>query len=701
MNDALPLYFIETLTLATWLGTVWPRLRRDGCLSAISPVRVFFIDAGACGLALTRAMVRGTPIQLERFDFDAAQLHDEAGKLIWLRIYYEDMAVARGYLERQPGLREYLDGSGSSQNLRTYLVKQVLPGALVSIKHGLWRALYLLHACLWKQRQESATGHPAVMFFDRRLWMQALVEYAARVGSGVIVPAATLPAARSILARLLGRDLLLIWGKFERLLRGEFTVLAAQSARVSGSPPGVALQYYGHFNLTRPQHYSDFFFWQLSELPGRNLVVFFDLPQDPLDAQRQAELAEHGIRGIARRYQATSLPATCISAPTALLRNSWAAVQILAGAMRRDEKWWLQSEALVFDALKTYWKRIFAEHNIKVFTTWFRYTGDHCAIAEALHETGGALAIYQRSYEGNATVQAALSADILFAFSSNAAQVEAAAQSQIGYCVTTGYLGDHRFAMVRQEAQQVRDVLLGNGAQYIATYFDESSFPDPRWGLGISRLRAHYAFLLERVLRHADFGLVLKPKTPRALRARLGPVGEVLDLAIATGRCHIFEDGVVQGAIAPAQAAWVADIAIHSSVASGTAGVEAALAGVPTVLMDDDGWTISPLYRLEKNRVIFDDWEALWHTWRDHRARPGGVPGFGAWSALLDELDPFRDGRAAERMGTYLKWLIEGFERGLPREAVLADAAERYCRAWGPDKVTSVRPAMATASRPY
>ena len=29
----------------------------------------------------------------------------------------------------------------------------------------------------------------------------------------------------------------------------------------------------------------------------------------------------------------------------------------------------------------------------------------------------------------------------------------------------------------------------------------------------------------------------------------------------------------------------------------------------------------------------------------------------------MDMLDPFRDGCAAERMGTYLKWLMEGFKR--------------------------------------
>ena len=57
------------------------------------------------------------------------------------------------------------------------------------------------------------------------------------------------------------------------------------------------------------------------------------------------------------------------------------------------------------------------------------------------------------------------------------------------------------------------------------------------------------------------------------------------------------------------------------------------------------------------------------------------------WSSIIDDLDPFRDGKAALRMGNYLKWLIQGFEEGLDKDAVMADAAENYRKQWGNDKV--------------
>ena len=101
------------------------------------------------------------------------------------------------------------------------------------------------------------------------------------------------------------------------------------------------------------------------------------------------------------------------------------------------------------------------------------------------------------------------------------------------------------------------------------------------------------------------------------------------------------------------------------------------------------------LYQLGVGKVVFKDWESLWDSCQNQWATLGGIPGFGDWSPLLDEIDPFRDGRAAERMGDYIKWLLDGFRAGLDRNTVMADAAERYCALWGQDKITQVNVRLA------
>ena len=99
-------------------------------------------------------------------------------------------------------------------------------------------------------------------------------------------------------------------------------------------------------------------------------------------------------------------------------------------------------------------------------------------------------------------------------------------------------------------------------------------------------------------------------------------------------------------------------------------------------------WPVSPLYKLGTSRVVFTDWDELWAALVGHWATDGGIPGFGDWSPMLNELDPFRDGRATERLGTYIQWLIEGFNDGLKRDAAMAAATERHRALWGQDKMT-------------
>ena len=88
--------------------------------------------------------------------------------------------------------------------------------------------------------------------------------------------------------------------------------------------------------------------------------------------------------------------------------------------------------------------------------------------------------------------------------------------------------------------------------------------------------------------------------------------------------------------------------------------------------------------------MIFKNWLDAIDALMEHFKAPQGIPGFGDWSEIIGEFDPFRDGKAANRIGTYLHWLIQGYEKGLNRDVIMADAAQRYSKNWGNDKVISI-----------
>ena len=351
------------------------------------------------------------------------------------------------------------------------------------------------------------------------------------------------------------------------------------------------------------------------------------------------------------------------------------------------ESRWLDRTYEEYQRKKNQWKIIFSKKNIRVFTHWYKYDGEHIAMTDALRELGGIMTIYQRSYEELPSPRVSLSVDIQFSFSRLTSDVEYKNGSSILYQVITGYLGDHRFALLRNDAEKIRSRLKKNGARILCAFFDENTSHDPRWFAGHDFTRENYVFLLEKLLKNKWMGLVLKPKAPRTLRQRLGKTTELLNSAIKTGRCHLLEEGRVQGSYPPAVAALASDLAIQEFMSSGTAGMESALCGTPTLMLDREGWPLSKFYSLGRGKVVFNDLESIWSAIEDYHFTNKANSGLGDWSAMIDEIDPFRDGHSARRMGDYLHWLISGLQEGKDRNSVMAEAAEKYAHRWGDDKV--------------
>ena len=718
MDSAI--YFVETLTLSSWFRTVWPRLmanrgkRRDeGPCYVINGTRLAVFAAKVTGLF--------AKVSVERLHFRHLEVRDQDGILVRSRIVYQDLAIAQAYAIEQPEFQQLLDSGRLQGRLPTFLAKNIATTPLMG-SGTLLRALQVVQTCLWQARKTGYEGPEPVLFMERRPWISAITRYASDSGVTIVTvpPAPKLKVALRSWAPPKVINLLRVMRY--RLLRGD--LLASVKGRASaasdawstnGSEPPtaidgkaglvstsrVATEYYGQLNLENPEFHSDLFFWQQSSLPGDNVLMTFGVHNAYLDQDKWTELKTHGIAPVVLHPGATTIPTFPVFGrhPGS---NATHPVQQLSLGGSLDAKW-LNQQVAGYHDFRSYWSDLFAAHNVKVFTTWYKFDGVHCAITDAMEDSGGITAVYQRSYEPSPSSENTVDVDISFVFSEKAAEAERNSKSSVRYQVVTGYLGDHRFPLLKTCAKTVRQNLEERGAKHILAFFDETSSNLSKWQNDHRSMQEDYICLLEKVLSEPWFGLVIKPKVPRTLNNRLGPVAELLARAEATGRCYVFEahDGV-QASYPPAAAALAADIAVHSHIEGATAGMEAAFAGVPTLMLDQLGWTASPLYKLGVGKVVFKSWSELWEACLQNWSSKTGTPRLGDWSPMLDELDPFRDGRAAERMGTYIHWLLEGFHKDLERDTVMADAAERYCASWGADKITescgSLAPAAASST---
>ncbi len=692
---------VECLTLRTWVQVLLPFLVRRRRAAS----HWYVIDASGLGLAAARVTGWLLGAAIEPLAFRIGEVRDEQGRSIWLRILYQDLPEIHTEVIREPAFHALgAQGGEAYPRLPFYLAKVVgVATSSVAERQTLWRALLMIQLCAWKTRREAVGGGRATCFLERRPWDAAVARYASAYGITCVPIPPTRPWRSRLTAMLPSglrhafRDLRRLWQEARR--RRAKPSLAEPRPAVP-ERDRIAVEYYGHLNLDDPALYSNLFFWQQSSLPAERLLVTFNLPQAPLDDEKWTEVTRHGMSAIALSPEATTLPWASACVPATRSAGALGALRELVRAAPARERLWAQTHLHAYAVARNFWIRVFASQRVKIHVSWFRMNETPCAIADALQHLGGITASYQRSFETHPSPQLSTAADIVFCCSPMTGEVERRSGSAVPYMVVTGYLGDHRAALWRAPAQGIRQRLRRQGAERILAFCDENSHDDTRWALDHALTREAYAFLLERVLNEPGFGLLLKPKTPHTLRKRLGPVAALLARAEATGRCVMFEGGEVQGPVPPVAAALAADVLVHGHLWAATAGVESALTGVPTLLMDREGWSESPFYRLGVGRVVFTDWPSLWSACTEHWARAGGIPGFGDWSSMLPELDPFRDGRAAERMGTYLRWLLEGFDQGWDREKIMAVAAERYAARWGTDTIIQINASRPTTAAP-
>lgn len=680
----MTIILVERLTAWAWMRSVVPTLR--GLKRQRQRVALEFVDGTTVGLFLARHT--GTlfgAVSITQRSFRLIELKDEQGQLLRLRLPYEDFAEIQDAITSRPLFVRALHEVALRGRLGMFLKKSVIHFDILN-REALFRSLLLIHVAARAKSELRASN--IFLLLGYRPWTSGLEAYAKRFG-------VTLGVSRSL--QSFRRELLLqnhpwlrtmYYGLHDWMLSFRQAYPLNEPQRSHSQAPQaarLAIEYYGNLSLDHPELYGDLSFLHQSAFPSEKVVMAFYTWCDPLNEEILLELNSHTISAVVTHPRARVIRAGAFFNPWIRPRRR----TVLPDEPRSPELQWLRAKVREYENSVAYWRAFFQRFNARIYLTWYRHHPVHCAIADAIREVGGIAVIYQRSFNDVATRILTASVDVAFGYSYAASGVERASGSEIGYHVVTGYLGDHRFPLLKPQAAEYRQQLKRAGAEHILAYLDENSGEDERWHTGHRFMQENYAFVLERLLQDPALGLIIKPKHPPNLRRRLGPVAPLLARAEKTGRCILVEAGAMHSTVPPALAALAADMTIHGHLCAGTAGIEAALAGCKTILLDREGWPKHTLYKLGKD-VVFTNWAALWQAFEEHRHSSVGNPRLGVWTEMLPQLDPFRDGRASERMGNYLHWLLDGLQAGRPREQVLEEAAARYRALWGKDTVTRI-----------
>ncbi|MFH1772684.1 MAG: hypothetical protein ABH872_07705 [Candidatus Omnitrophota bacterium] len=248
----------------------------------------------------------------------------------------------------------------------------------------------------------------------------------------------------------------------------------------------------------------------------------------------------------------------------------------------------------------------------------------------------------------------------------------------VNYFVYTGYPYDNFFSNCKDSSHPYRRQLIENGAQFIVTFFDQSYSDD--WPKANKAIADVYKALLNKAINDSRFGLITKPKKNGEFWSQ--PALKEFELlakkALKTGRCILLNKDTF-----PNEAAQAADLVVGFGVYS-TPAIEAALSGVPAITIDLQNLSSHPFYKRNLNSYVFNDLEKAMGKIKEY-LNAGKAP-----LIIPEDVDPFRDGRSSERIGFFIKNLIDGFDKKLNRNEAVNHAVNSYREKWGKDKVAGL-----------
>jgi len=626
---------------------------------------IFYIESTLVSNKLLIPFLCWMNVRVRKLEFKLKDIKDSRGELIRLRIPRKDIFNIQRKILNSDGYKSICNKSLSQNRLPDYISKGIIDGGIMD-EQSVSRRLFCIQVVSWHMHKKS---YALSVFIDnKKIWFDIYKDYAETYNVNLVFIKEKFFSFRIIDVNNLIRSKPFLYGvakniKYRNFFKKDKSTVKSQcKLYVDGR---------GDVNFINDGNHSDFFWYLNSSFPADHILYKYFSPEEELLLEKEG--VQHVQDGVVQNRT---------------FKRKYNKPKIINNPKFKSESKLIKSLVNDYDLDRYTWYQFFRKYDVKLYFTWYKYTKDHMAIADAISDNGGVSILWQMAFDGAKLSGCVANFDLLFAFSQFTHELDKSLGSTIRYTVITGYPKDYAPALLKESAIDVRKKLQNNGAKKILFVIDENSLDDNRWHTGHEVQRENYSYILEKVLETPWLGVVFKPKVAKTLNRRLGTIATLLQKATETGRCHIYDtSGRHTTSVSPILAGLSADVCVHSHLSSGTAAIECALEGIPTLLIDREGCPDSKLYELPIGKVIFKNWPETINAVMKHFNTPNGTPGFGDWSSIIDELDPFRDGKAANRIGTYLDWLIKGFENGLNREEVMYQAAERYKEKWGSDKV--------------
>ena len=350
---------------------------------------------------------------------------------------------------------------------------------------------------------------------------------------------------------------------------------------------------------------------------------------------------------------------------------------------------WLIDEILVLIREINYWHAFFADNNVRIYYDVTESGQDNIIKNIALDLLGGCSIGKERSVLCNhkGLHLGYYPNSIFFTWGKQSAERLLNTNNSKDNVLISGFPYGSNFGEIKKSSLELKQKLFKKGARFIVCLLDNMHNMNRSLGQNIYTpyLVKFYKVFLNWALEDKNVGLIIKSKKPVVLE-NLPEIRPLLIQAEDTGRCYRLPDEL---GTQPSLAGFASDMAVSIGNTLSSALIEVVLTGTRGIYYDCTN--LRPyegkLYEWGHEKVIFDDIDKMMEALKRFKENPDSEPEVGDWSSHIDELDPFRDGRGADRIGTYMRWLLEGFNKGRSRDEAVEEANKLYADMWGGDKI--------------
>ena len=450
--------------------------------------------------------------------------------------------------------------------------------------------------------------------------------------------------------------------------------------------PSVAVEYtWGIYHNGK----SDLYWYDESWLPPDRVLFYFDRrSRVPLTRQLANELERRGFRWIVENASAClidnepvwrSTPWAGLKQFSWILRFVWNARKWRLSKTFGEHVWTMQSIIRMLHNV-SYWSDFFAANNIVGNTNISGMPSiTHLDQTLGLHLANGCNFRITHSY--HSTLNGTEVGDYHLFFSwgrcSGSSGRVIPYLSNSANVILTGYPFDRFFHTKSESDLRLQSCLKPrDGSIFVIAAFDEA-FDKIRSDISPCIWHFFYEALARWALRRNDVLVAFKSKMYNT--EEIVEQVPVVGVAIQAG-CTV----VVDKTVPPYRVAGSANLAIGLGVY--TAAIEAVLYGIPALHYDPGHRICEQLIDRVSTKLVYREMKHLLEQ-VEGLIEGGDLNNLGSHEEILDEIDPFRDGKAGNRIGEYLLLYLESVDKGLSRDEAINRANEIYMGKWGKDKV--------------